>query len=158
MAGPLKKAQHERFTQLVASGIKPMDAYVSVGYSKGGAAQAANNLLKRTDVRSRLEEIQRATADAVSANVAFDKDRVMMRLNKLSHQAEERGQISAAIRAEELIGKERGMFVERAIQTIWDGSLERLTADQLARLTQTFEQIAAEQAQLPAPEEPKTVQ
>jgi hypothetical protein len=33
-------------SQLVASGIKPTKAYVSLGYSNGGAPQSAHNLLK----------------------------------------------------------------------------------------------------------------
>jgi hypothetical protein len=46
-------------------------------------------------------------------NAEFDRRRVLSRLDKLSQAAEARGQFSAAIRAEELIGKEYGMFVDR---------------------------------------------
>jgi hypothetical protein len=44
--------------------------------------------------------------------VAFDQKRVLNRLDVLSRKAEELGQISAAARCEELIGKHRGMFVD----------------------------------------------
>jgi len=53
----LRNPRHEKFSQLIASGIKPTEAYVSLGYRKAGAPQSANNLLKRTDVRERLNEI-----------------------------------------------------------------------------------------------------
>jgi hypothetical protein len=115
----LRNSRHERFSQLVVSGIKPADAYVSLGYSKAGAPQSANNLLKRTDVRERVNEIQSLAAQSAAEEVAFDQKRVLNRLDILSRKAEELGQISAAARCEELIGKHRGMFVDRtALQ--WD--------------------------------------
>lgn len=44
--------------------------------------------------------------------MAFDQKRVLNRLDVLSRKAEDLGQISAAARCEELIGKHRGMFVD----------------------------------------------
>ena len=108
----LRNPRHEKFTQLVASGIKPTEAYVSLGYSKAGAPQSANNLLNRTDVRERVNEIQSLAAQSSAEEVAFDQKRVLNRLDVLSRKAEELGQISAAARCEELIGKHRGMFVD----------------------------------------------
>jgi hypothetical protein len=108
----LRNPRHEKFSQLVASGITPTEAYVSLGYSKAGAPQSANNLLKRTDVRERVNEIQSLAAQSSAEEVAFDQKRVLNRLDVLSRKAEELGQISAAARCEELIGKHRGMFVD----------------------------------------------
>src|ERR1035438_363455 len=108
----LRNPRHEKFSQLVASGIKPTESYVSLGYSKAGAPQSANNLLKRTDVRERVNEIQSLAAQSSAEEVAFDQKRVLNRLDVLSRKAEELGQISAAARCEELIGKHRGMFVD----------------------------------------------
>jgi hypothetical protein len=71
-----------------------------------------NNLLKRTDVRERVNEIQSLAAQSSAEEVAFDQKRVLNRLDVLSRKAEELGQISAAARCEELIGKHRGMFVD----------------------------------------------
>jgi hypothetical protein len=126
----LRNPRHEKFSQLIASGIKPAEAYVSLGYSKAGAPQSANNLLKRTDVRERLNEIQSLAAQSSAEEVAFDQKRVLNRLDVLSRKAEELGQISAAARCEELIGKHRGMFVDRtALQ--WDLDPSKLTVEQL---------------------------
>ncbi len=72
----------------------------------------ANNLLKRTDVRERVNEIQSLAAQSSAEEVAFDQKRVLNRLDVLSRKAEDLGQISAAARCEELIGKHRGMFVD----------------------------------------------
>ena len=138
--------RHEKFSQLVASGIKPAAAYVSLGYSKAGASQSANNLLKRTDVRERLNEIQSLAAQSAAEEVAFDQKRVLNRLDVLSRKAEECGQISAAVRCEELIGKQRGMFVDRTLS--WSGRISEMTPEQLkemeAELLELHPQLALE--------------
>ena len=103
----LRNPRHEKLSQLVATGIKPTEAYTSLGYSKAGAPQSANNLLKRTDVRERVNEIRSLAAQSSVEAVAFDQKRVLNRLDVLSRKAEELGQISATARCEELIGKHR---------------------------------------------------
>lgn len=132
---PLRNPRHEKFTQLVASGIKPPDAYVSVGYAKGGAAQATANLLKKTQVSSRIRFLQQAAAAATVADIAYDHQRVLSRLDTLSRKAEEAGQFSAAARCEELIGRSRGMFTDKIDHNMkWDGDLTKLTQQQLDAL------------------------
>ncbi len=131
----------------MASGIKPTEAYTSLGYSKAGAPQSANNLLKRTDVRERLNEIQSLAAQSSAEEVAFDQKRVLNRLDVLSRKAEECGQISAAVRCEELIGKQRGMFVERRERFLWNGRLAdlipTLNPEQLLEMENEMLEIAA---------------
>ena len=136
----LRNPRHEKFSQLVASGIKPTEAYVSLGYSEAGAAQSANKLLKRADVRARVDEILSAAAHSIAEQVAFDHERVLKRLDVLSRRAEELGQIAAAARCEELIGKYSGMFVNHAVE--WDGDLKKLTMQQLVKLRDQFRAIA----------------
>jgi len=149
----LNNPRHEKFSQLVASGIKPAEANVSLGYSKGGAPQSANNLLKRTDVRERVNEIQSLAARSTAEEVAFDQKRVLNRLDVLGRKAEELGQISAAVRCEELIGKQRGMFVDRNEHSFaWDGDFAKLNDQQLETVKQQLQAIAATQiAQLKRP-------
>ena len=129
----LRNPRHEKFSQLVASGIKPTEAYTSLGYSKAGAPQSANNLLKRTDVRERVNELQSLAAQSSAEEVAFDQKRVLNRLDVLSRKAEELGQISAAARCEDLIGKHRGMFTDRTALA-WDFDPDKLTVEQLEAL------------------------
>ena len=52
------------------------------------------------------------------AEIAFDQQRVLNRLDILSRKAEDLGQISAAVRCEELIGKHRGMFIDRQVADV----------------------------------------
>jgi hypothetical protein len=110
----LRNPRHERFAQLVASGIRPQDAYVSVGYSARGAHQSAGRTLRIASVKARVGELQAAGADSSTAAVRFDHERILSRLDELSRVAQEKGQLSAAVRAEELIGRARGLFIERS--------------------------------------------
>ena len=117
----LSNSRHEKFAQLVASGTKPAAAYRSLGYSSKGAPQSANNLRKRSDIRGRIDEIRQAAAISTAAEIAFDQQRVLNRLHVLSHKAEDLGQISVAVRCEELIGKHRGMFIDRQVAEVASG-------------------------------------
>jgi hypothetical protein len=86
--------------------------------------------MKRTDVRERVNEIQSLAAQSSAEEVAFDQKRVLNRLDVLSRKAEELGQISAAARCEELIGKQRGMFVDHST-LLWETDPDKMTPDQL---------------------------
>jgi hypothetical protein len=114
----LSNPRHEKFSHLVASGIKPTEAYISLGYSAKGASQSANNLRKRPDVRGRVDEILQAAAASTVAEISFDQQRVLNRFDILSRKAEDLGQISAAVRCEELIGKHRGMLIDRQVADV----------------------------------------
>ena len=79
----------------------------------------------------------------------------MNRLSQLSHEAQQKGQLSAAVRCEELIGKQLGMFVQRVWR--WSGRLEDLDPEQLdnylASLKARIESEEAKLKQLPAAEQ-----
>jgi hypothetical protein len=94
---------------------------------------ALYNLLKRTDVRERVNEIQSLAAQSSADEVAFDQKRVLNRLDVLSGKAEELGQISAAARCEELIGKHRDMFVD-CTALLSDLDPDKLTPEVLDKL------------------------
>ena len=66
----LSNSRHEKFSQLVASGIQPAAAYRSLGYSSKGAPQSANKLRKRSDVRGRVDEIRQAAAISTAGESA----------------------------------------------------------------------------------------
>jgi hypothetical protein len=126
----LRNPRHEKFSQLVASGIKPREAYVSVEYKPTGAKQAASRLLTKVDVRERVSELQQAAARSTAEAVILNRERVLNRLSQLSHEAQQTGHYSAAARCEELIGKEIGMFVDRST-LLWETDPDRMTPDQL---------------------------
>jgi hypothetical protein len=146
--GPLRNPRHEQFVQLVATGISPSEAYTSVGYRKSGAYQCSSRLLKDVQVCSRLKEIQAQHTESRVASCLFDEQRVINRLDVLSRKAEADGNYAAAVRCEELIGKQRGMFVDRVDQ-------RTLTLNDLSTevLTQLLQQAQPQKA-LEAPAQP----
>ena len=90
-------------------------AALKAGYGKGkpnvAAVQASENL-RKPKVRKHIERIARRWD--ISA------ERVLGRLDNLSAKAEEEGNFGAAVKAEELIGKSLGMWVERSLNVTVD--------------------------------------
>lgn len=119
----LKNQRHERFAQALASGMDADHAYQEAGYTanRGNASR-----LKATEnVQARIKELQERAA----ANVVVTREWVLNRLVENVNRAmqaepvllsdgeptgEYRYDGSVANRALELLGKEIGMFVERA--------------------------------------------
>jgi phage terminase small subunit len=66
-------------------------------------------LLKHDKVRARLEELRAPAVE--SARVTLEAH--LNRLEELSRLAQEEGQVSAAVKAEELRGKACGIYVEK---------------------------------------------
>jgi hypothetical protein len=61
----------------------------------------------------------------------------------LSPRAEQLGQISAAARCEELIGRARGMFVDRGESKLsWDGDINKLSTEQMQKLLDSLQATA----------------
>jgi hypothetical protein len=56
-----------------------------------------------------VAEIERQAVD-------FSPDRVRKRLDAISHAAERDGQYGPAVRAEELLGKAAGMWIDQSLQ------------------------------------------
>ena len=83
---PLDNPRHEKFSQLVAGGVKPAEAYVLAGYKKTGASQAASRLLTKTEVCARVSELQEISAYSTVAAFVLNRERVLSRLNALGIQ------------------------------------------------------------------------
>ncbi len=91
-----------------------------VGYADTSAHVRASELVRNRKVSQRIAELSRR--HEISA------ERVLTRLDNLSMEAEATGQISAAIKAEELLGKSLGMWIDRAVSINVDLSDAHLTA------------------------------
>ena len=153
----LRNPRHERFCGLVASGVNPTEAYISIGYSALGANQAASRLLARIDVRSRVSELQVATQQNTIERSALSRAwvldslmSVVQRCMQAEPATDAKGKqlgaytfnAAGANRALELLGRELGMFIDKPVRPVWDGSLKSLTDEQLARITQDLEAAA----------------
>jgi hypothetical protein len=137
----LANARHEQFAQRVASGSSLLEAYTSTGYSEAGAQSSASRLARNAKVRARIAELKAEIAGKATTRAAFDKERVLTRLDLLGRLAEGDGKWSAAIYAEELIGKERGMFGEKIEHAFkWSGRIEDLNDVQLEAYHQSIAQ------------------
>lgn len=162
MSGILKNARHEHFAQLVAGGKTPPQAYILSGYSKAGAAQSANRLLKNADVALRVEQLRKAIEEPARERAiekaAADKAWVLSHLMEnvrmakaaepvLDHEGKPTGEyrqnLAAANKALELIGKELGMFVDR--RDVRTGPLDDVSTDELLAMREEIERRRKEQ-------------
>ena len=70
----------------------------------------ANRLLRDSRIKSQIAQLDAEIAAHMTPN------RVKRRLDEISHHAQDSGQFGPAVRAEELIGKSLGMWVDQSIQ------------------------------------------
>jgi phage terminase small subunit len=100
-------------------------AAIRAGYSKNGAGQTAHKLLKKTEIQKLIAEHD---AEAVERAV-ITKAWVLQELQKNIIMARNEGQLSAANKALELLGKEKGMFVDRRLLGV--RRIEDMTEEEL---------------------------
>ena len=117
----LQNVRHERLAQEIVKGAKLEDAHKAAGLS--GNRKSAWQIRQRPDVIRRIEEIlhQRDQVEAKAVERAISETALtrtgILRMLVADHElARERGQLAAAIRAAELLGKMLGVFVERSEQ------------------------------------------
>ncbi len=157
---PLNNPKHEIFAQKRVRGATQGAAAVAAGYSERTARTAGSKIENSQTVRARIEEL-RAQADrkrAVQAKrqrkditdvLAMDQTWVLGRLRQVFQVAMDKGQLAAANRALELIGKELRMFVDRKSVTI--DRIERMDAKQLQAAITEIDEKLAELRALPGP-------
>ena len=156
---PLKNPRHEAYAQRRARGATQGAAAVEAGFSEHTARTTGSKIEKHQTVRARIEEL-RAQADrkrALQARrqskditdvLAMDQTWVLDRLRKVFGKAMDMGQLAAANRALELIGKELRMFVDRKSVTI--DRIERMDVKQLqAAITEIDGKLAELRHTLP---------
>ena len=84
----------------------------NAGYSASSdavLAQQAYENLRKPEIKRRLAQLDAEIAATLTPN------RVKVRLHEISHEAQANGQYGPAVRAEELIGKSLGMWVEQTL-------------------------------------------
>ena len=109
--------KQERFVKEYARSGNGTDAARKAGYqagNKGGKSpnihrvMAAENLAKPAVFQAVQGELARMA-------LKVDPDRVKRRLDEISHEAQADGQYGPAVRAEELLGKSIGMWVDQSV-------------------------------------------
>jgi phage terminase small subunit len=137
----LRNIRHERLAQEIVKGAKLEDAHRAAGLS--GNRKSAWKIRQRADVIRRIEELldQRDQVEAKVVERAISEAALtrtgILRMLVADHElARERGQLAAAIRAAELLGKILGVFIERSEQGK-PGDFAHLSDEELdAQLTQ----------------------
>ena len=131
--------KQELFCQYKAAGRSNVDAARDAGFGAASAAVTASRMMRKPAVISRINALQHGTEVSASARVSLvesirdERQAHIKRLADLSELARSKGQTSAAIRAEELIGKVLGFYVEQQValsvtQSISDAKPEEIKA------------------------------
>jgi Terminase small subunit len=102
--------KQERFIQAYARSGNGAGAAREAGYKPAAAKQIASENLTKPDVKAALSQEMARIALEVSP------DRVRRRLDEISHAAQDAGQFGPAVRAEELLGKSIGMWIDQSLR------------------------------------------
>ena len=169
-SGPLDNQKWENFARYIASGETQAKAAVLAGFKEANAHIRGCILMKKPEIRLRVEELQRVSSERAVMGLSVSKawvlqnlktvvERAMQAVPVTDAQGNKIGQYkfdgSAVNRALELIGKELRMFVERSEIGIRD--LRNMSADDLISLLQELDSVIEVEPQgvaaLPAGEE-----
>lgn len=103
----LSNHRHERFAQYLAKGMTGDEAYQRAGYKPN--RNNASRLRANESIQARVAELQDVGAQRAEMTV----EEHVRKLEEMRQKALKSGQLSAAIRAEELQGKVAGHYIER---------------------------------------------
>jgi hypothetical protein len=116
-------ARQERFVKHFAHLPNASAAARAAGYTDGpGVGVTACRTLKKANVKAALAEAEARLAQEITPG------RVQCRLDEISHAAQDAGQFGPAVRAEELLGKSIGMWIDRSLQLTGQLSDSHITA------------------------------
>jgi hypothetical protein len=102
--------KQQRFVQEYAHLGNAAEAARKAGYKPKAAKEVGYENLTKPHVRAAVDrEMARIGAE-------ITPDRVQRRLDEISHEAQASGQFGSAVRAEELLGRSVGMFIDRTLQ------------------------------------------
>ena len=103
--------KQERFVKAYARLGNASEACRRAGYKAGPRVGqiAVENLQKPAIVSALKRELARI-------ELQISPERVQRRLDEISHAAQEAGQFGPAVRAEELLGRSVGMWIDRSLQ------------------------------------------
>lgn len=136
--GLLDNPKYELLAQEMAKGSSKEDAYIKAGYAtKGARANMSAVLRAHPEIEERVKELQERAALRAEISIA-DVQEMLMEDRKMARDLK---QVSAAIRAAELLGKQCGMFVDR--KEIKVDILEQLDIRILERIIESVDSETA---------------
>lgn len=106
--------------QYVAKGGNGTKAAIAAGYAPKSAHVSASLLIRRSKVKKRIEQLTKKHE--------ITADRVLTRLDNLSAKAEEEGLLAVSVKAEELLGRALGLFIDRSVNVNVDITSQHIDA------------------------------
>ena len=123
MAKPvsLLTRQRQSRAQLSRKQVKFVEQYAALGNASEAARRAGyklgNSIGQQGHENLKKPEIAAAIRrELAKSDVDVTPVRVQRRLHDISHAAQEAGQFGPAVRAEELLGRSIGMWIDRSLQ------------------------------------------
>jgi Terminase small subunit len=117
--------RQERFVKHFAHLGNASEAARRAGYSASNGnvlGQQAHQNLKKPKIVSALKR------ELARIELQISPERVQRRLDEISHASQAAGQFAPAVRAEELLGRSIGMWIDRSIQLSGTMSDKHITA------------------------------
>jgi hypothetical protein len=117
--------KQERFIKAYAHLGNGTEAARLAGYSNSSdnvLYQQAHQNLRKPRVQAALKR------ELARIELNITPDRIKRRLDEISHEAQSAGQFGPAVRAEELLGRSVGMWIDRSIQLSGTMSDSHITA------------------------------
>lgn len=110
-------SRREKFCQSIVKGMNHSDAY-RASYSTNNMKEATINnraygLMKIGEIKARIDELR----SEVIKEIKYTVNDSFIKLNELQQTALESNNVNAALKAEELKGKLKGLYVERQALT-----------------------------------------
>lgn len=131
--------KQELFCQAKAAGKNNKAAAIDAGFLPASASVTASRMMNNAAIVKRISALAKGEGLSQSVqlklveSIADDRQAHIRRLAELSDMARSKGQTSAAIRAEELIGRCLGFYVEQSValnvqQKVEDAKPEEIRA------------------------------
>lgn len=130
--GVLRNPRYELFAQGIAAGLSPAEAYARCGARGLNHALCGSKLSRKPEIRKRIEELLQNAA----RRSELSRRDILDRIYQDWELARKLGQVPAALKAAELMGKEmHRMFVERK-EVGGPGDFDNKTEDELRQILQ----------------------
>lgn len=128
----LRNPRHEQFVLGLIEKLSATAAYIKAGYSKNGAGQSAEKLLKNTEIQARFKELSGKITEAVLEAAIESRDGRIRMYSEMQRRlwliVEERGADPGMAK----VAGGKGGFIARQIKAIGAGAAQRIVPEYVA--------------------------
>lgn len=128
----LRNPRHELYAQNRVAGLSMAEAYTKAGFTSKNPKDGAANLERNPAIQQRMDQLLRGAA----ARAELSRKQILDRIFEDWELARKLGQVPAALKAAELMGKEmHKMFVERK-EVGGPGDFDNKTEEELRQIVE----------------------